>query len=179
MNFGRLVGAIAVAAIWSITSAWIQEPAAKRQPGPLVTFVGADSRIATQRFVRVTDKEQWAALWLEHTGQPQPKDGFNWFYNQEHVPEIDFAQCMVVAVFRGTRVNSAGVRVIEILAEAERTLLRFDGKPYQTAGPDGGGERTTPFGLFVLPNRPGPIVLEENVQSMIGKPPRWQERATL
>jgi hypothetical protein len=179
MKLGPLVSALTVAAIATVTLAWIQDPTPQRLPGPLVAFVGEDSKIAVRRFVRVTDKAQWAALWLEHTGQPQPPADrdFDWFYNPRHVPEVDFAQCMVVAVFQGKCWNSAGVRIVESLAEGDRVLVRFDDKAYQSAGPD--GQSGTPFGLFVLPRSTAAIVLEENVQSMIGKPPKWQQRATL
>jgi hypothetical protein len=63
--------------------------------------------------------------------------------------------------------------------EAAQRVVRFDHKSYQTAGPGGGGERVTPFGFFVMPRTAAPIVLEENVQSLIGKPPEWKERARL
>lgn len=179
MSHSTLLGVITICSLAIFPLASVQDPQATPQPGPLVTFVGADSKIATSRCERITNSDQWAALWLEHTGQPKQGRTFDWFYNREQVPEVDFEQCQVLAVFQGSCWNSAGVRVVEIQADAKGTLVRFDDKPYQTEGPDGGGERATPFGMFVLPRRPGPIVLEENVQILSGQPPQWQQRATL
>lgn len=179
MRIGTFVAAMATCCLAVVSLAFVQDPQAKALPGPLVTFVGADSKVTERRFVRVTDKEPWAVLWGEHTGQALPAGDYNWYYNQQHVPEVDFAQCMVVAMFQGACWNSAGVQVVEMLAADDHTLVRFEDKAYQTAGPDGGGKRATPYGLFVLPRSTKPIVLEENVQSLIGKPPVWQQRATL
>lgn len=179
MRIRTLVATMAACCLAVVSLAFVQDPQPKLLPGPLVTFVGADSKVAERRYVRVTDKEQWAVLWGEHTGQPMPKGDYDWHYNQQHVPEVDFAQCMVVGIFQGDCWNSAGVRLEQILAEDERMLVRFEDKAYQTEGPDGGGKRATPYGLFVLPNSKQPIVLEENVQSLIGEPPKWQLRATL
>ena len=54
--------------------------------------------------------------------------------------------------------------------EPKLLRVRFDHKSYQTSGPDGGGERVQPFGMFVIPRTDKPIVLEENTQGLIGKP---------
>ncbi len=37
----------------------------------------------------------------------------------------------------------------------------------------------TVYGFFVLPRSPKPVVLEENVQSLLGEPPVWREQARL
>jgi hypothetical protein len=179
MNTGKLVGAVAMATVAFVTLAFVQDPQPKRQAGPLVTFAGDGSKIAARRFVKVTSKDQWAALWLEHTGQAAAVGEYQWFYNPGKVPEVDFEQCMVLGVFQGGRWNSAGIEVEEILADGKRTVVRFDDRSFQTEGPDGGGVQGRPFGLFVLPRDTKPIVLEENVQSLIGAPPEWQHRATL
>ncbi len=158
-------------------AAFVQDPKPKKAPGPLVTFHGEKSAIDKTRYVKVKDKEAWAKLWCEHIGKPFGRD-YSWFYNPLNVPSIDFAQCMVVAVFQGTKWNSAGVRVVEVL-DADQLTLRFDDFAFQTAGPDGGGVRNRPFGIFVLPRSDKVIVLEENVQGRINHPPKWQERGKL
>jgi hypothetical protein len=37
---------------------------------PLVSFVGADTRIAKTDYLRITTREAWAQVWLEHIGKP-------------------------------------------------------------------------------------------------------------
>ena len=146
---------------------------------PYVEFRGGQSKIKTRSYRRVIAPNDWADLWIEHTGAQRHKGDYNWYYNEAGVPLIDFQRCMVVAVFQGEKWNSAGVTTVTVTEEKDRILLRFDDKSFQTAGPDGGGVRATPFGIFVLPRSAKPIALEENVQGLIGKPPVWKERARL
>lgn len=146
---------------------------------PYVTFRSGESKIKTRSYRKVTAFEDWADLWIEHTGAQRHDGKYNWFYNEAGVPFVDFERCMVIAVFQGEGWNSAGVRVVTVAEEEERILLRFDDQSFQTSGPDGGGVRVTPFGIFVLPKSEKPVVLEENVQGLIGKPPIWKERARL
>ena len=68
---------------------------------------------------------------------------------------------------------------IRVSYDKDARTIRFDDKSYQTEGPNGGGKRVSPFGFFVLPRTELPIVLQQNVQSLIGEPPQWQERARL
>lgn len=185
MSCANLIGAIALWGIAAVALPCVQDPPPspeaqqQRLPGPLVAFVGSDSKIATGRSARIVSKDQWASLWLEHTGQEKPSGDYSWFYNKGHVPEVDFEQCMVLAVFEGARWNSAGVRIVEVFADAKRTLVRLDHTSFQTAGPTGGAKRVTPFGMFVLPRRAGPVVLEMDVQRELHEPPIWKELATL
>jgi hypothetical protein len=88
---------------------------------------------------------------------------------------------MVVAVFQGNDVNSAGLKAVAILEEKDRLVLRFQNKSYQTMGYGqvDEGERVTVYGFFVLPRSSKTVVLEENVQNIIGQPPVWKERASL
>ena len=41
----------------------------------------------------------------------------------------------------------------------------------------GGGERVTPYAIYVLPRLNKPVVIEMNTQDMIGQPPVWTEQA--
>lgn len=78
---------------------------------------------------------------------------------------------MVLAIFRGRGWNSAGVRAISIVEEQGRIVFRFHDKSYQTDGPDGRGKQGTAYAFFVIPRSTKAVVLEENVQGLIGKPP--------
>ena len=171
--------AVSVVVLTLCTTAFLQDPKPKPKtaPGPLVTIHGEKSAIDKTHYVKVSDKAAWAKLWCQHIGKPF-RGAYSWHYNESNVPNIDFKQCMVVAVFQGTKWNSAGVRVEEVL-NAEELTLRFDDLGFQTSGPDGGGVKNRPFGMFVLPRSDKVIVLEENVQSRIGKPPTWKARGKL
>ena len=91
------------------------------------------------------------------------------------MPEVDFTHCEVVAVFAGDGWNSDGIQAISIVEEPDYRRFRFDHLSYQTEGPDGGGRRVAAYGFFVLPRTDLPLVLEENVQPLIGEPPVWKE----
>ena len=133
---------------------------------PTVSFIGSNSRIETRRYERHTDQKSFAALWIEHTGDKKAL-----------APEVDFKRCMVVAAFDGKSWNSNGVYVVSIDENKERVRVRIDERTYQTSGLDGGGVRVTPFGIFILDRSTKPLVLEENVQNLIGGEPKWKERA--
>jgi hypothetical protein len=145
---------------------------------PYVSWSGAHSRIETKRCIRITSEAAWIDLWLDHV-EMEKKGPYDRYYNPAGVPEIDFDRCMVVCVFQGKKWNSAGVIAVSVREERECIRIRFDDKSYQTMGPDGGGDRVTPFGLFLLPASSKRIVLEENVQALMNREPRWKERARL
>jgi hypothetical protein len=144
---------------------------------PLVGLWGADSAVTGRAYQRVTDRESWVALWLAHRGVAAGKHSE--YYNEAGVPDVDFERCMVVAILQGEAWNSAGVRVDSVTVEGDHLRLRYDDRSYQTAGPDGGGRKARAYGFFVLPRSAKPLVLEENVQGLIGKPPEWKLRARL
>lgn len=138
-----------------------------------VSWIGADSRISKPRCLRITSEEEWAKVWHEHKGTTPAPGG----HGDLAVPRIDFSACMVIAVFQGKGFNSNGVEVVSAAEDHGRTRVRFDDLSYQTLGPDGGGVEVSAYGLFVLPKTAQPVVLEEDVQGLIGQPPKWKERA--
>lgn len=179
----KKVAVLIVAALALSAVAFVQEPQDPRQlPKPLVTFRGEFSKVDETRYLRVTDAETWATLWCEHTGQQAQKRGYGWYYNQQQVPIVDFERCMVVAVFGGKCGNTAGYRVEQVL-DGDRWTLRYHANSYQTTVIDPANAKakppSTPFGMFVLPKTDKKVALEENVQGMIGRPPKWRLQATL
>jgi hypothetical protein len=139
---------------------------------PLVTLAGAESKIGEKEYDRITTHDELVKVWLRHVGaDPARHDDF---YNEAGVPDVDFERCMVVAVFGGRCINSAGIYAVGVAEEADRVLLRFDHRSFQS-GPE--GKRATPFGFFVVPRSSKALVLEENVQRLIGGKPEWKERA--
>jgi hypothetical protein len=139
---------------------------------PYVTLAGAHSRVEAAAYHRLLSPEELTAVWLEHVGVDPSRHSD--YYNRAGVPLVDFDRCMVVAVFGGRCINSAGIHVVSLSEEKDRVLLRFDHRSYQSGAK---GDRVMPFGFFFLPRSTKPLVLEENVQSLIGGPPKWKERA--
>ena len=95
---------------------------------------------------------------------------------QPFLPEVDFDRCMVVVVFQGRGRNSNGLNATWEALE-DQLRVRFDDRSYQTAGPGGGAVEVTAYGFFVIPRSDTTLVVEENVQNIIGAPPMWRERA--
>jgi len=94
---------------------------------------------------------------------------------------VNFDKCMVVAIFQGKSWNSNGVTCYSVQDQGDTVLFRFDEDTYQTMsaepGGNGGGVNVTAYGIFVLPRTTKPLIIEENVQNVIGQPPNWKERA--
>lgn len=176
---------LCVALLSLSTVAVVQDPkpTAKHLAKPTVTFHGEHSAIAKKRYVKITDAQQWAKLWGEHLGKPVGRK-YGYFYNPLNVPDIDFKNNMVVAIFQGARWNSAGVTLKQFL-DGDELTLRFDDNSYQTTvievadGKVPEQAKSKPFGMFVLPKTDKTIVLEENVQNRVAKPPKWQARGKL
>ena len=96
------------------------------------------------------------------------------YFNPAGVPDVNFENCMVIAIFKGPACNSAGLRAVSVHEDSEALLFRFDDMSYQTGN---WSDKVTVYAFFVLPRSTRPVVLEEDVQGIINKPPTWQERA--
>jgi hypothetical protein len=113
----------------------------------------------------VGSAEEWSTLRKELFGE-QPKD----------IPaatDIDFSKEMLLVCYMGKASNCRGIRPDVVVEDDERVLLRLSRSTYQSMGrlPD-----EYPYGLIVLPRRPGKAhVLEFNRQNLIGGPPMWKE----
>ena len=148
-------------------------PAGEKQLArPYVTLTGARSAINTADYHRVTAQKELTTVWLKHVGIDAAKHSD--YYNKAGVPLVDFERCMVVAVFGGRRINSAGLHVVSLVEEKDRVLLRFNHRSYQSGAE---GDHVTPFAFFFVPRCGKPLVLEENVQNLLGGAPKWKERA--
>ena len=80
---------------------------------------------------------------------------------------------MAIAIFLGKTWNSRGVSAT-VSEDDERVRVRFDSISYQTIG---GADHVTPYGVLVIPRSAKEVVLEENVQGLIGGEPVWKVRA--
>lgn len=138
---------------------------------PYMTLRGSDSKVLTREYRLVSSQSEWDALWQRHTGTLGTSERQRGF-------KVDFGACRVIAVFQGKGWNSRGV--MGTLHQTDGELrLRFDDLSYQTVGLDGGGVRVSAYGFFVVPRSFERVVLQENVQGIIGEPPVWKSRGTL
>jgi hypothetical protein len=140
----------------------------------LVEHIGADGNIMGREFHRVLNASDWLDLWARHSGK-QKKD-LEW---SESYPKVDFTRCMVVAFFRGKTVNTRG-EGLSAVDEVDGVLrVRFWSSGYQTMSLEGQdkGVPAISYGIWVLPRSTKAVVVEENVQDLIGKPPIWKEQA--
>ena len=140
---------------------------------PYVVITGADSHIAERQCFRVSSNDEWTALWLRHKGKESSKK-YDDYFNPAGVPNVNFENCMVIAIFKGPGSNSAGLRAVSVHEDPEAMLFRFRDMSYQSGN---WSDKVTVYGFFVLPRSTMPVVLEEDVQGIINKPPVWRERA--
>ncbi|MCA9285991.1 MAG: hypothetical protein KDA22_12280 [Phycisphaerales bacterium] len=141
----------------------------------LVKWTGARSAIEQPRVERIADPERWVAVWKEHRGDGIEKNARNW----PVWPEVDFERCMVLCIFGGRSTNTDGWNIESVADRGADLLVRYDAMTFQTAsfgGEPDHGASTSPYGIFVLPRSAKPIVMEENVQGLIGRPPVWKEK---
>jgi len=142
---------------------------------PCVTITGADSKVSERSYHRITSEEDWTRVWQKHKGQKEGGE-YDLYYNPLGLPVVDFDRYMVIGIFQGSGMNSAGLNAVSVSEEQDRIVFRFKNRYYQTAGPDGGGKEVTVYGFFVIPRSAKSVILEEDVQGLIGGPPVWKER---
>lgn len=174
MIFTLMVGLVGLSPMAAVSAQGDKTPAVI---SPCVALAGADSHVSERGYFRITSLKDWTRMWQKHKGLKQDEE-YDLGFDRAGLPLVDFDRFMVIAVFQGSGWNSAGLRAVSIVEEQERIVFRFDDKSYQTAGPHGGGKQVTAYGFFVIPRSTKPVVLEENVQNLIGKPPVWEERIT-
>lgn len=143
---------------------------------PLVQWCGHETKARQTGFVVMRAEDDWQKLWSAHTGG-KPEGGGAMARHTS--PKIDFAHCCVVGYFRGTTTNRDG-EVCESVADlGDHVRVRFESWSFQTASMngDGGAQRTTPFGLWVIPATDKPIVVEEatRVNHLKSDPITWKE----
>lgn len=176
-------------------------PAAREAPErkivPLVVISGSDGQIREREYHCIRDKTAWAMLWRRNRGISK-RDYQHPAYDRwvVGVPQVDFGECMVIAVFKGVG-SRAGVRGewtteaedafrFPFLANWQRDPMLPQPPPEHPTGksmpppPDlrvDPPEDPAPYDFFVFPRTDRPVVIEEIVQD--GKPAegRHVERA--
>ncbi len=173
-----------------------QSPEEAHQPpltSPVVQWSGKQSEFGGPSYMLATNEAEWIRIWNAHHGLPMTAQ-YDRFYDPLGLPLLDFDRYMIVGIFQPEKYNVAGLLIESIQETSNRIVLRFDDKAFQTASLGGsidqadqaGGLRgpslppsVRPYGFCVLPRTKKPIVLEENTQRLIGKPPIWTERHQL
>ncbi len=95
------------------------------------------------------------------------------------VEPVDFDRECLLAVSEGACWCVSGISAAEVREDPERILVRLYHHTYQilTSADDPGPPPDRPFGIIVIPARPGKtIVLETNRQRYISGPPIWKEK---
>jgi hypothetical protein len=168
---------VAVVCLAGVKCVW-GDGSAQKTKLPLVTLTGADSQVKDRCYLRIDSEEEWIKTWQRHKGTKVSKD-YNLLYDPLGLPQIDFGQCTVVAVFQGSGWNCAGLKAVTVEHSNESVTIRFIRKSYQTGGPDGGADKVTAYAFFVLPRSDKMVVLEEDQHRYIGDPPAWKVVAKL
>ncbi len=133
---------------------------------PRAEWHGPQSGVGKAFRLVATTEENWKKVADRmFEGQKRPEFG-----------RIDFESEVVLVVSDGDSWNCNGISCGGAWEDGARILVRLHRHTYQTAGPDGGGVRVRPFGIFVLPRRAEKgIVVEGNFQRYIAGPPLWKE----
>ena len=146
---------------------------------PLISFIGPDTQILKQQHLRVTTRDAWIQLWLRHNGKAASGEGSDQ-YRPPGIPEIDFDQCMVIAITERPGQLNAGVAAVGIIESDREIAFDYDVVLYQS--PKGAPTTGNAYGYFVLPRSKKPIVLRRNMQDngsrLTAGPAIWKEVAT-
>jgi hypothetical protein len=139
------------------------EKDAGKSPKPCVAISGTDSHVKKPRYLRITSSEEWAKVWKEHKGEETNID-------------IDFDRFMVLAVFQGETVNSAGVTFYSMTEEGDKILFKYLNHAFQTLG---GADAVTVYGFFVVPQSKKSVVLIDGTRTIPTGEIRWDEKGTI
>jgi len=142
---------------------------------PTAVFDGTHSQIKKEKIVRVLTADAWKELWQEHRGKNAT------FTETGQSLEIDFETHYVIAIFVG---NCDGCAITPRL-RGDTVLIGYKGWVSQTEGRD---ERTpaqrakddamASYAFVILPRSRRTVLVEENVQRMLGEPPIWKQRVS-
>lgn len=87
---------------------------------PRVTFetiaAGEESGINSREALVITDQEQWEALWERHVSYDR---------NPPPLPQVDFSEEMVIAIFAGTKSEGYMVQITGIEQREEELAVHY------------------------------------------------------
>lgn len=150
-----------------------------RPEKPLFALGGSDGRFEKHQITLIQNESDWISWWGKH-GLRQERAGGSM------PPAIDFERMTVIAVASGPGINSEGIVFPELVVGQGTAIVRYRESSFQTAS-FGNRDSSVPcnswgvVAFFKLqPNQlfPEPrIVVEQNMQNLIGGPPVWKKRA--
>jgi hypothetical protein len=176
----QFVASASVVALGFISAAAFSDDGGVRVASlrPLVSFVGADTRIAERQCQRLDNQHDWELFWLKHEGKAGRPEDYNQ-YRRTGAPVIDFDECMVIAVTESPGALNAGITAVSITENDEQITFDYDDMFYQAQ--EGTSAPGNAYGYFVLPRSAKPVVVRHNVQEggtrYTGGPPVWSEVA--
>jgi hypothetical protein len=149
------------------------EPAGKRVL-PLTAWTGGDVADPAPLRTLIAEERDWQdAVLKRYFAPPVKAPAFG---------TIDFVNNVALVIMDGDAFNCRGMDA-EVWEDDTRILVRLRRRSFQTMsrgeGSNGGARKHRPFGIFLLPRRdPWKLVIvENNVQGLIGGPPIWKESA--
>lgn len=143
---------------------------------PLMVMAGHDSEIDVERYVLASSQQAFDEQWIAHQGDRVARAAQGW----PMTPQIDFESCAAIFIFGGDAFNSNGFRVVDIIEGAGVVKVRFEPISFQTSSLEGEdpGIRVRPWAMVLIERTDRTIILEEDVQGLIGGEPIWKVRAT-
>jgi hypothetical protein len=144
-----------------------------RKIKPVLVWTGTDSAQTKESFLRCCTQEDWEEKWRLHRGKVDAK----WLPD---CPEVDFGAYMMVIFFEGESAMNYGIRIAEVVEERNCLRLRYQPISFQTIFPAGTKVdwkklETKSYAFVVLPKSAKSIILEKDLQPLLGKPPVWKE----
>lgn len=146
----------------------------------LMTLTGDDSHNAQPTFLRITSASEWRSVWSRHVGSKF--DVFS--LSGGRLMNVDFDRCEVIAVFGGTRTETAryadGVLSCQVDGVlALRTRLVAPQFLVQDRKQSVKEQHYQPYAFFIVAKSRSPISLQVNTQPLKGHAAKWHEVARL
>lgn len=147
---------------------------------PIVALSGADTKIAKTDYLKIDSQNKWEDVWLQHVGCKNVEK-YDYFFNKNGIPVVDFEKYMVIAVFQAPGENCAGIDAYSIIEKEKEIIFDFEAKYYQVV--EDTHDPGNAFGFFVLPKSDKKIVIRSVFRTFlarIGKEPiKYQIVATI
>ncbi len=159
-----------------------QAPTPFQKITPVIILSGNDSKQTRKSYWRCDAQYEWQAAWQKHNG------------HEALLPTNDFENYMVVVIFLNKGESDVGIVIHAVEESKDIVRLRYKPFTYQIASanfaPNGfvntsNTENTAKkkdnqcFAFVILHKTSKPIVIEEDVQSLLTSPPSYKERVRL
>jgi hypothetical protein len=144
-------------------------------PAIYVQITGHNAKREQEGFVVARTEKGWIGIWQDYTGNSAGHGAIE----RNRIPKISFDACMVVACFGGKRTNTDGFIAEELALDNGELRLRYTESTFQTSGPGGGGQNTTPYAVWIIPATDKPITIERGRRGLKDAPIKWERVHTV